>query len=67
MVFGSHELKTPLTSAKAFVQLMAKNIEPESQLFPFITKANERLNRLERLIADLLTYRKLTPGNFSMI
>lgn len=58
---ASHELKTPLTSIKAFNQLMARS-EPEGKLSKFLDKSAEHIFRLERLIADLLDVTKINAG-----
>jgi PAS domain S-box-containing protein len=64
---ASHELKTPLTSIKAFNQLM-KRIQTEAPLAGFIDKSAEHIYRLERLIGDLLDVTKINAGkmNYSM-
>ncbi|MDB5013091.1 MAG: domain S-box protein [Daejeonella sp.] len=62
---ASHELKTPLTSVKAFIQLIEKSIGPEEKAHKFATKASEHLSRLERLISDLLDVSKINAGKLS--
>lgn len=61
---ASHELKTPLTSLKGYLQLMA-TIEKE-KLPPLITnfigKANIAVNKLQHLISDLLDVSKIQAG-----
>ena len=59
---ASHELKTPLTSIKASIQLIARAIKPEDKVSQFAVKASEQLLRLERLIADLLDVSKINSG-----
>ncbi|WP_411274574.1 ATP-binding protein [Daejeonella sp.] len=58
---ASHELKTPLTSIKAFNQIMARSA-PEGNLSKFVNKSAEHIYRLERLIADLLDVTKINAG-----
>lgn len=58
---ASHELKTPLTSIKAFNQLM-KRTKEEERLTGFIDKSAEHIYRLERLINDLLDVTKINAG-----
>jgi PAS domain S-box-containing protein len=58
---ASHELKTPLTSLKAYLQLM-ENIDGENgKLSPavFLPKALTSAAKLEKLIADLLDVSKI--------
>ncbi|PTR00112.1 PAS domain S-box-containing protein [Mucilaginibacter yixingensis] len=58
---ASHELKTPLTSIKAFNQLM-KRTRDEARLAGFIDKSADHIYRLERLINDLLDVTKINAG-----
>jgi signal transduction histidine kinase len=59
---ASHELKTPLTTIKAFFQLAKREINPEFRSYGFISKAGRQLNRMERLIEDLLDVSKINSG-----
>jgi PAS domain S-box-containing protein len=61
---ASHELKTPLTSIKAFNQIM-KRANPTAPLSGFIDKSAEHIFRLERLINDLLDVTKLNAGKMT--
>ncbi|WP_342644430.1 PAS domain-containing protein [Mucilaginibacter sp. CSA2-8R] len=58
---ASHELKTPLTSIKAFNQLMARGGDG-AQLSGFVKKSADHIYRLEKLIADLLDVTRLSAG-----
>ena len=58
---ASHELKTPLTSIKAYNQLMNRAADPK-QLADFVTKSADHIRRLERLINDLLDVTKINAG-----
>jgi len=64
---ASHELKTPLTSIKAYNQLISrsKNID---KLQGFVSKSAEHIVRLEKLISDLLDVTKINAGklNYTM-
>lgn len=59
---ASHELKTPLTTIKAFFQLATRDIHPELKSYRFIDKASRQLSRMERLIEDLLDVSKINSG-----
>lgn len=61
---ASHELKTPLTSLKAYVQLIDKTLSPESKdaAGNYTKKAIEFTQKLERLIGDLLDVSKIEAG-----
>ncbi|RVT96490.1 PAS domain S-box protein [Mucilaginibacter limnophilus] len=58
---ASHELKTPLTSIKAFNQLMKRTTDPD-KLTGFIQKSEHHIFRLEKLIHDLLDVTKINAG-----
>ncbi|WPU93068.1 PAS domain-containing protein [Mucilaginibacter sabulilitoris] len=58
---ASHELKTPLTSIKAFNQLMLRINDPEKQK-DFLQKSAAHVLRLEILINDLLDVSRINAG-----
>ncbi|MDB5021717.1 MAG: domain S-box protein [Pedobacter sp.] len=64
---ASHELKTPLTSIKAYNQLISRSKDID-KLQGFVGKSAEHIVRLERLIADLLDVTKINAGklNYNM-
>lgn len=62
---ATHELKTPFTSLKAYVQLLerkAQHISPQ-QLTEFIQKINAQTQRLEDLLTYLLDVTRLNKKN----
>jgi PAS domain S-box-containing protein len=59
---ASHELKTPLTTIKAFFQLTKREMSGRSKMDGFIGKAERQLERLGRLIEDLLDVSKINAG-----
>jgi PAS domain S-box-containing protein len=62
---ASHELKTPLTSLSASMQLLSRiyNKDKESLLIPtFIDKSNANLKKLINLVDDLMNVSKLQHG-----
>jgi len=59
---ASHELKTPLTTVKAFFQLAGREIHPQLKSFNIIGNASRQLNRMERLIEDLLDVSRINSG-----
>ncbi len=61
---ASHELKTPLTSIKAFNQLMGRAKEKD-KLDTYIHKSAEHIAKLEKLIYDLLDVTKINAGKMS--
>jgi PAS domain S-box-containing protein len=64
---ASHELKTPLTGIKAFNQLMQRTLDIDT-MKGFLTKSQENILRLEKLINDLLDVTKINAGkmNYAM-
>jgi PAS domain S-box-containing protein len=65
---ASHELKTPLTSVKAYVQLLESILKENSDenVNTYIRKANMHINRLDNLIRDLLDVSKVQSGKLSL-
>jgi len=61
---ASHELKTPLTSVKAFNQLIART-KDISKVQHFSVKSAEHIEKLEWLINDLLDVTKINAGKMA--
>lgn len=61
---ASHELKTPLTSVKGYVQLLERSIVKgdEETVKKHLGKAQIQLEKLNSLIADLLDISKIESG-----
>lgn len=55
---ASHELKTPLTSLKAYLQLLERRSSSDSS-FPLLGRASRYVSKLEMLISDLLDVSKI--------
>lgn len=61
---ASHELKTPITSLKAYTQSLLrahKNMD-ESQISTFLGKMDNEVNRLTSLVGDLLNAVRIQQG-----
>ncbi|GAB2683702.1 hypothetical protein GCM10027037_00860 [Mucilaginibacter koreensis] len=58
---ASHELKTPLTSIKAFNQLLLRGGDI-NRIAGFAQKSSDHIKRLEKLIADLLDVTRINSG-----
>lgn len=65
---ASHELKTPLTSQKAFGELLEQLIDENNytQLKPYIRKMNQQTYKLTKLIEDLLELSRVQIGRLKM-
>jgi two-component system phosphate regulon sensor histidine kinase PhoR len=61
---ASHELKTPLTSLKGYLQLIAgyKKEELPPVVKQYVTKASVSISKLQSLINDLLDVSKIKAG-----
>jgi PAS domain S-box-containing protein len=61
--FASHELKTPITTAKGYVQLAEKMPAKANE---FMEKIGNQLNRLNSIIADLLDISTIQAGRLDL-
>ncbi|MBI4079334.1 MAG: PAS domain-containing sensor histidine kinase [Candidatus Levybacteria bacterium] len=64
---ASHELKTPITSIKAYVQILQKQLEKQgnSESSRFLLKIDRQIEKLTDLIADLLDVSKIQAGKLT--
>lgn len=66
---ASHELKTPITSIKAYIQLLLTIYKKKAEdefLMKSLTTVNKQINKLTRLITDLLDVSKMESGRLSL-
>lgn len=65
---ASHELKTPLTSIKAYIQLLSRNLKnhESEQLKSYIEKAQIQVGKLNELISELLDISKIESGELKL-
>lgn len=61
---ASHELKTPVTSLKAFTQVLQMTFEKEENFkaADLLSKMNNQIDKLNHLIVDLLDITKVDKG-----
>lgn len=65
MSMASHELKTPLTSLKAYAQLVLKGLGDEHTQNKLLTEnINRQVDKLNELVQNLLDVRKIESGKF---
>ena len=64
----SHELKTPLTSVKAYIQLLSRSLKnhESEQVKGYIEKAHLQVGKLNELISDLLDVSKIENGELKL-
>src|SRR5690554_5711946 len=64
MSIASHELKTPITSIKGFLQLASRVAQKtgHENLVSFLSKANRQVGNLTSLVDDLLDVTKIQAG-----
>lgn len=65
---ASHELKTPITSLKASLQLMDRlKAQPSSKMLPqLIDQANKSMRKITMLIDDLLNVSRMQEGQIQL-
>ncbi len=68
IAMASHELKTPLTSLKAYIQLLAKKLSADNDSFVInaLAKANYQVNRMTDLIHGFLDLSRLESGKLQL-
>ena len=68
---ASHELKTPLTSLKGFLHLLQRSLNrrqetpAEMQALTYLDKMERQVNRLTKLINDLLDISRIQTGKLN--
>lgn len=62
---ASHEMKTPLTSAKAYLQLMEMTLDENHEAYLYTKKASDAIERLNKLISELLDASKIQHGKLN--
>ncbi len=62
MSIASHELKTPLTSSKAYLQFALRHTSKHDKSFGMLNSSLNQLERLQRLTSDILDATKINAG-----
>ncbi len=68
LAVASHELKTPITSIKAYTQLLAKTYENTENDFlkSALVKMENQINKMTKLVSDFLNISKIESGKFQL-
>jgi len=68
IAMASHELKTPLTSLKAYIQLLSKRLASSEDSFVTnsLSKAGQQVNKMTDLIYGFIDLSKLEPGKLQL-
>jgi len=68
IAMASHELKTPLTSIKSYLQLLSKKLASNNDTFinNALSKANNQVNKMTDLIHGFLDLSKLESGKLQL-
>ena len=68
LAVASHELKTPITSIKAYTQLLAKTYEKTDNEFlkSALVKMENQINKMTKLVSDFLNISKIESGKFQL-
>jgi PAS domain S-box-containing protein len=64
----SHELKTPITSLKGFTTIMQRRLSKEEdvQALHYLSRMNAQLDKLTRLISELLDISRMQSGKLAL-
>ncbi len=62
---ASHEMKTPLTTAKAYLQLLEMSLQDDDSSILYAKKASNSVERLNSLITELLDASKIQNGQLN--
>lgn len=62
---ASHELKTPVTSIKAYAQILRKYVKTEERTSEYVKNLNKQIDKLDQLVQDLLDISKIQSGKIT--
>jgi len=62
MSIASHELKTPLASMKAYMQLLNRSLDKDNKVRTYVDRTLTQINKLNTLITDLLDISRIENG-----
>ncbi len=62
---ASHEMKTPLTTAKGYIELLLLSLNEENESVLYASKASQAVERLHDLVTELLDATKIQHGKLN--
>ncbi len=62
----SHELRTPLTTIRGFIQAILDGVVPSGEQKKYLETAREEVDRLTRLVQDLLDLARIKTGSIRL-
>lgn len=62
----SHELKTPLTTIKAFTQILQLQLKDNKVIYGYLEKMDSQIDRLTGLIKDTIDVSKIQAGKLEL-
>lgn len=63
---AAHELKTPITSLKGFLEVAQKNTPVENSIFNLLERCTRQVNKLNVLLNDLLDISRVQLGKLQL-
>lgn len=63
---ASHELKTPLTSMKGYIQLLQRTVQGDQSMQLYVDRTLVQINKLDNLITELLDISKIESGRLKL-
>lgn len=68
LAMASHELKTPVTSVKAYAQLLQRRFAKKGDMdsLDLVTRMDDQIDRLTILVSDLLDVSKIQSGKLQL-
>ncbi len=62
---ASHEMKTPITTAKGYIELLQLSLIEENETALYASKAKQAIDRLQELVTELLDASKIQNGQLN--
>ncbi|MCU7613446.1 PAS domain-containing sensor histidine kinase [Chryseobacterium sp. GMJ5] len=62
----SHELKTPLTSVKTYIQLIHRKLKDDDNLSKMLSKTDQQINKMTEMINGFLDISRLESGKIHL-